>query len=106
MGSILIGHGFWLNGIVLMPRIGLPTGDLGETHSLQKACKPVAEVSFYPIFNVRFVKPTHNVILQSVWFCKSHSDEDTSQKELSVLNILSFLHRNPFYKVYFLSGNS
>ena len=42
----LIGHGFALNGSVLMPCIDLPTADLGETHSLQKACKPVAEVSF------------------------------------------------------------
>ena len=42
----LIGHAFWLNGIVLMPHIDLPTADLGETHSLQKAHKPVAEVSF------------------------------------------------------------
>ena len=45
-----IGHGFWLNVIVLMPRIDLPTADLGETHSLQKARKPVAEVSFALLF--------------------------------------------------------
>ena len=32
-------------------------------------------------------------------FCKSHSDEDISQKGLSVLNILSFLHPNLFYTV-------
>ena len=53
--NILIGHGFWLNGIVFMPPIGLPTTDLGEIHSLQKPCKPVAEVSFCPTFHVRFV---------------------------------------------------
>ena len=35
--------GFWLNGIVLMPHIDLPTADLGET------LKPVAEVSFAPL---------------------------------------------------------
>ena len=42
----LIGHGFSLNGSVLMPHIDPPTADLGENHSLQKASKPVAEVSF------------------------------------------------------------
>ena len=36
-----------------MPRIGLPTADLGETHSLQKARKP-AELSFCHILHVRF----------------------------------------------------
>ena len=38
-----------------MPCIGLPTADLGETHSLQKACKH-AEVSFRHILHVRFVR--------------------------------------------------
>ena len=33
-------------------------------------------------------------------FCKSHSDEGTSQKGLSVLNILSFLHPNCICTVY------
>ena len=36
--------------------IGLPTADLGKAHSLKKASKAVAEVSFCPIRHVRFAR--------------------------------------------------
>ena len=41
-----------------------------------------------------------DVGLSEVKFCKSHSDEDISQKGLSVLNLSSFLHPNFFYTVW------
>ena len=61
-----------------MPRIGLPTADLGETHSLRKARKPV--MSFCPTLHVHFVCLAPLVCFVFVHFVEYNKPNNTDKQ--------------------------